>query len=363
MSKNRAEWIVVLCLVACGGQSAQNATDGSSAGHGGVASGSGGSSAGSSTLSSGAAGTHAEAGRGGTPASGGSSSGGKGGTAGASAGGSNAGAPNGGGGAAAGSSPGGNTSGGAVTTAEMLVPTVKAFCAAARTCCVNQQDPVMLDDCESSYGMRSETSQALMRGTVTIDGTDLAKCQAAYQAAATACEENSVLAACTGIVHGKVAAGQSCYSGLECSGAEPHVCLITEPAGKVGTCQSVSRGKAGDECSGTCRPNDSCSFTVLGVPTSALTPCYEKDGVYCDIGTSPSKCKAIRATGAACDQDDQCGSESYCDTGGNLTCKKRSRLDEACGMCIPSLMCVNGKCKSPPLTVGSTCQGYSLGPY
>ena len=258
---------------------------------------------------------------------------------------------------------GGGAGGALVSTPEMLVPTVKAFCATARTCCATQQDPVMLDNCESIFATRDQTSQALMRGTVTIAPTDLAKCQAAYEAASTSCEENGVLAACAGIVHGTVADGAACFSGQECAGAGPKVCLVTGGQDAAGVCHAVPGGKVGDACSLTCRPNDSCVFTVYGISDSPLTPCLDSDGVFCDSTLEPAKCQAVHALGAQCDGDEQCGYAAYCDTGGSSTCKKRGQLNDACGTCISSLMCKDGKCQSPPLTVGGTCQGYSLGPY
>ena len=278
---------------------------------------------------------------------------------GASGSGGSAGGGNGGVGGAAGGAGGGQGGSGAITTPEALMPTVNAFCAAARACCTNQPDPPMLTDCESSFGTKSQTAKSLASGAVTIDAAGLSKCLAAYQAAATACEENSVLDACTGIVHGTRAEGQSCASGGECAGAGTKVCL-TEQNGTTGVCKTVPRGKAGDDCSLTCRPNDSCVFTS---GDSTLTPCFESDGLYCDYNNTPAKCKPILASDAACESDDPCGSQAYCDSGGSHTCKKRGQLNEACGMCIPSLSCIDGKCKSPPFSVGSSCEGYSLGPY
>lgn len=250
-----------------------------------------------------------------------------------------------------------------VSTPEMLVPTVTAFCAAARACCAQQSDPVMLDDCESGFGARDQTSQALTRGTVSIDATDLAKCLAAYQAAATSCEENSVLDACAGIVKGKVAEGGACTLGVECAGSGPKVCLVTGGQNTPGVCKSVPGGKAGDACSLTCRPNEVCTFTVYGVSGSPVTPCLDSDGLFCDYQALPSKCQPIHALGSACQQDDECGFSAYCDYVDTHTCKKRAQLNEPCGTCLASLTCKDGKCQSPAFTVGSTCDGYSLGPY
>src|SRR5438552_17211275 len=156
-------------LLACGGEGVRNhdpaasvagsgGTTTSSAGSGGVVAQSAGASGGDLSATGGAAG-HAGASAGG---SGGVASGGT-------------------------ASSAGAAGGVSISTPEMLVPTVKAFCAAARTCCTNQPDPVTLDDCESAFGTKDQTSQALARGTVTIDAADLATCQAAYQAAATSC--------------------------------------------------------------------------------------------------------------------------------------------------------------------------------
>lgn len=253
--------------------------------------------------------------------------------------------------------------GAVVSTPEMLVPTVKAYCAAARACCAKQSDPVHLDDCESGFATRDQTSQALTRGTVSVDAADLAKCQAAYEAAATSCEENSVLEACAGIVHGNVAEGGACVLSQDCAGSGPKVCLVEGGQDATGICKSTPGGKVGDACSLTCRPNEICSFTVYGVSDSPLTPCLESDGVFCNNDVVPAVCAAIHALDAPCERDEQCGFSAYCDGGGSNTCKKRGQLNEACGICIASLMCKDGKCQSPPLTVGGTCDGYSLGPY
>ncbi|MES1182164.1 MAG: hypothetical protein ABUL60_00040 [Myxococcales bacterium] len=340
-------------LAACGGEGTRNPTPGeSTAGASGTATHTAGA-AGSSSNDGGA--TNASSGSGGVSQAAGAA-----GHAGTSAGGRGGGAN----GGAAGSAAGGGMAGGAiVSTPEMLVPTVKEFCAAARACCVNQSDPVMLDDCESGYASKDQTAQALAHGTVTIDATQLAKCQAAYQAAATMCEENSVLAACAGIVRGKLAEGASCVQGTECAGDGPKVCLVTGGQNSPGVCKAVPHGKAGDLCSVTCRPQDVCTFTVYGMSDSPLTPCLESDGVFCDYYSEPAKCQSIYAVGTKCDRDDQCGSAGYCDYTGSGTCKKRSVLNEACGNCLSSLTCKDGKCQSPPVSVGSTCQGYGLGPY
>jgi len=362
MTKSGGVLMVVLgTLTACGGE-AQHPSDPPSGGASNAgaeamptagSAGKGSPNGGAGSALGGAAGSAASGAPSGGAPSGGAGSAGKGGGAGSG---------NGGTGGVAGSAGLGQAGSGVVTTPEALMPTVTAFCAAARACCANSPDPVMLTDCESGYGSKSQTVKSLMSGAVTIDAAGLAKCLAAYQAAATSCEENSVLDACNGIVQGTRAEGQSCASGAECAGAQASACLITETNGTTGVCKKVPRGKAGDACSVTCRPNDSCVFTVYGAADSPLTPCFESDGLYC-AQSATAQCQAILATNANCESDEQCGSQGYCDSGGSHTCQKRSQLNESCGMCIPSLSCIDGKCKSPPFSVGSTCQGYSLGPY
>jgi hypothetical protein len=350
MVRSREILLLVGVFVACGGEAAHHDQPGS-AGVAGAAlsvAGNGGQGAGGSgQQTAGSGGAHATMGNGGA--------------------GGMAGSPNGKAGANAGGVAGNGSagSGGAVlvSTPQMLVPTVKAFCAAARACCAKQPDPVHLDDCESVFAGRDQTSQALARGTVTLDASDLAKCQAAYEAAAVSCEENGVLAACAGIVRGKTPEGGLCTTGQECAGTGPKVCLVTGGQDAPGVCKATPGGQVGDLCNLTCRPNEVCSFTVYGMSDSPLTPCLDTDGVFCNTDLQPARCETVRAVGAACERDDQCGYASYCDVGGSKTCKKRGQLNDACGTCISSLMCKDGKCQSPPITVGGTCDGYSLGPY
>lgn len=353
------------CLAACGGNDSEAERPGGSAGAAGTApqGGNAGAAAGSSNAGGGAGGSSSDSG--GQTAGGAGQAGAHSGGAGESFMGGTGGGTAGAGGSVQGGAGGGSAGAGGTanaTTPEMLVPTAKAFCAAARACCAKQPDPVHLDDCESAFGARDETSQMLARGTVNIDTGDLAKCKAAYEAALTSCEEVSVLAACTGIVHGTVAENGACKLGTECAGDGPKVCLVTGGQDSFGVCKATPGGEAGEECALTCRPNEVCTFTVYGVPDSSLTPCLNKDGLYCDRDQQPAKCQAVHALDAACDNDDQCGFNAFCDYD-SKTCKKRSQLNEACGTCIASLQCRDGKCQSPPITVGGTCDGYSLGPY
>lgn len=252
--------------------------------------------------------------------------------------------------------------GGMNTTPPVLRPTVNAFCAAARACCAKQAAPVRLDDCEADFALRDQTVQALKRGTVTLDAAGLSRCLAAYEEAATSCEKNSVLDACSGVVQGTRMEGETCLVVSECAGTGPKACVFLDVSGRDGVCRAAPHGKAGDECTLTCRPNEPCAFSVSGISEALFTPCLESDGLFCDFTKTPYKCQAIRATGAACEMGDQCGSPGYCDPS-SQTCKKRGQLGDTCGECVPSLSCIDGKCKSPPFAAASTCEGRSLGPY
>jgi len=249
--------------------------------------------------------------------------------------------------------------GGASNASELLIPVVKAFCAAARACCSAENVTAELDDCESRFPQSDATFAALNRGAATIDQAGLAGCLAAYQQAATKCEANSVLSACQGLVHGTRKEKEKCADVGECAHdtGEVVACVIADQSATEGVCAKVPHAKLGDSCASTCRIGDNCSFTSFGVSDTGNTYCFEQDGLYCSF--EDSKCVAITPLGSACTYDD-CGSANYCDT----TCKKRSGLGDSCTQtCLSSLQCIDGKCVSPSFTVGSTCSGYWFGPY
>jgi hypothetical protein len=316
----------------------------------------GNASTGGESSASGAGGVDAAAGRAGSPMAGaGTASGGK------SAGGSG---PSGdaGSGDAAGAGVDGGSAGeaSAAATVKALAPTITAFCAAARSCCAKQNEPAALDDCESQFPMNNETVASLASGAAKLDMAALATCLAAYEAAATSCEENPVLSACRGVVIGTRAENEPCTSGAECAGTPgPYSCLITEPNGTVGVCQKVPHAKSGEECAFTCRAGEDCTFTTYGATDSTVALCFEDEGLYCDYTGLAPVCQPLVGLGNACDSDDECGYLAYCET----TCKKRGLEGEPCAPCISSLTCVDDQCVSPPFASANTCEGRSLGPY
>jgi hypothetical protein len=240
---------------------------------------------------------------------------------------------------------------------KMLEPTIRAFCATARTCCAKQGEMATLDACETMFAANNETVASLASGAVTLNPTALSACRAAYEQAAASCEENPVLSACRGVVVGTVPAGGKCRNGAECAkNPGPNTCLVVE--GQEGVCEPAAHGKAREACSFTCRKGEDCTTTTYGTPTSPTAICFEDEGYFCDRSES-AQCEPLVALGAPCTQDDECGSLAFCST----TCKQRGTEGEACAPCVSSLTCVADKCVSPPFASLNTCEGRSLGPY
>ena len=241
-----------------------------------------------------------------------------------------------------------------------FMPIVTSFCAAARTCCSKAGEDMMLDDCESAFFGRHAALALVDQGTVTVDSAALAKCQTAYQQAATACDENALLSACQGVFLGTKKASEACTNGYECDDAQgPTTCLFVDNA-PVGVCKKVPHGKASEACLSTCRLGDNCSSSTYGPADSNLTLCFESDGLYCDtFADSGAVCKPIVATGQACGSSDACGTLGVCYT----TCQTAGVLHGPCGMgCRHDLTCVSGTCEDPSLAVGGTCLGYPPAP-
>ncbi|HYP88218.1 MAG TPA: hypothetical protein VEQ59_08690, partial [Polyangiaceae bacterium] len=208
------------------------------------------------------------------------------------------------------------------------------------------------------FATKNMVAGSLARGALTIDATALAACNAAYEAAATSCEENAVLSACRGVTKGTVAEGAPCANGTECASSPgPSTCLITTNGSEVGVCKTVPHATAGQTCLFTCRAGEDCRSTTYGSATDTIALCFEDEGLYCDVESQ--RCKALLALGAACTGNDQCGIAAFCST----TCQKRGTVGEPCRPCLDSLMCVDDKCVSPPFASFSTCEGRSLGPY
>lgn len=216
-----------------------------------------------------------------------------------------------------------------------------------------------LTDCESAYAGRQVALASIDQGAVTVDSAAFARCQAAYQQAATNCDENTLLTACQGVYLGTKHAGEACTNSYECQRAQgPMSCLFVGDA-TIGTCKNVPHGKSGDACVFSCRTGDDCSFQTYGLADSNVTLCFEADGLYCDISADIAVCKPIVPTGGACSGGDACGTLGVCET----TCQPSGVLHGPCGAgCRHDLQCIAGMCEDPSLTVGGTCDGYPPAP-
>jgi hypothetical protein len=313
------------------------------AGANGASAGAGGSSAGhAGANSAGTAGTNG----------GRSNLGGAGGTSGGESAG-NAGAPN-----AAGQGGSAGSVGMPGTIAD-LMEVVAAFCQSARTCCSKAAMEMNLDDCEDKL-LKEQPAASLKGGSVLLDREALSACVAAYQQAATDCEENPVVKACEGVFIGTNDAGESCSdNGRDCrSDKGTSTCLITAQNGTMGVCTQVPHGKAGDPCVFTCRSDESCQTTTFGSSDVELTLCFENEGLYCNYTLSPAVCQPLVGMGQPCDLSDACGTNGICDQ----TCKPVGKEGDTCGNCRHDLTCLNGHCVSPPFASVNSCDGHSFGP-
>jgi len=193
-----------------------------------------------------------------------------------------------------------------------------------------------------------------------VDATALAACVAAYQQAASDCQQIPVVGACKKVFIGTRKPGESCTdSGYDCSIEQGHsTCLITDQGGHTGVCKSTSHGHAGDACLFSCTDGDSCGGVTSGSADTVLPLCFESDGLFCDYGNNGSTCKSIKKTGDPCASSDECGSNGYCDT----TCKRANTEGDSCGSCRHDLTCTNGTCQGPTFEQANACDGYSLGP-
>lgn len=347
----RCAWSPVLVwVIACGGKSTQPSDTFGGAGSSGKGpmpqaqagrDGTAGSPAegGSSLGGSATGGANASAGSGGSAAS---ASGGTGGQE--SIGGSASGSAGKGGGGEGGSGAGGQSN--MYPTPEALIPIGQAFCAAARSCCMKDGIIPALDDCEHNYGFEP-TCQALVRGTVIIDSDGLARCLAAYKAAAVGCETGGVIVACRGLVHGLLREGQSCKFNEECSGDGTMVCSAANQSSE-GICKRVVHGKPGEACTFDC-PGHGCAQVSYPVADAPATGCFVVDGTYCDRSGASPQCQPVRPIGAACTDSDQCRSTvAECDA----ETRKCKYLP-----CTSEISCEVGR-----FSAGGTCGGRSYGP-
>ena len=218
---------------------------------------------------------------------------------------------------------------------------------------------MMLTDCETAFASRQVALASVEQGTVEVDSAALARCKAAYQQAASACDQSAVINGCQGVFLGTKNENEPCNNSYECKRDQgPMTCLFVDNA-TPGACKKVPHGKSGDACTSTCRTGDDCSSQTYGAADSNLTMCFEADGLYCDYLGDSVVCKPLVALGGDCSTSDACGTLGVCDT----TCKASGGLHAPCGAgCRHDLQCIADQCEEPSLTIGSSCLGYPPAP-
>jgi hypothetical protein len=76
----------------------------------------------------------------------------------------------------------------------------------------------------------------------------------------------------------------------------------------------MPRGKAGDECSKSCKAGQDCIVDLVGGSAPLPVMCFEEDGLYCGVLANPPVCKPILKVGDPCTHDaGACGRDNYCD--------------------------------------------------
>ncbi len=239
-----------------------------------------------------------------------------------------------------------------------LAPLIAAYCGAARACCAQAGAPLgSLSGCEQAFANQSDNVALAKSGNVDVEPNALAACVRAYDAAKTSCVLDVALAACHGILVGKIAEGGPCSDVLECDRSKaPKVCLkLQDSSEMLGVCQTPPRGKDGDACAQSCEEGANCSSNVSAPDASVPTTlCYEKDGLYCPIGMA---CAPIALADDDCVFDEACGSSGYCDS----TCKALGQAGDACQFnfgCAAGLACIDDACAPEPVASDETCVGY-----
>ena len=249
-----------------------------------------------------------------------------------------------------------------VTLPDGVTAYVNAFCAAVRSCCqkAGLGSPDALATCESQFPQQSEILALVGRGTVTPNSIALAACATALGQTASDC---TLPSACQGLWSGTRSGGEACSQAAECAGPGAAVCLLMLDADggtpAAGVCRPAPRGASGGACLGSCASGMDCSVTsVTPEMNPPLALCYDEDGLFCDLDTQ--NCAGLRAPGATCDLDDQCGIGGYCNS--SSVCATRKGAGQACTFSSEcsrreNLICAQSICAKTPFVTDYLCSG------
>jgi hypothetical protein len=259
----------------------------------------------------------------------------------------------------------------ALAMCEALIPAVQAKV----TACVASGLPDAILPAYLGLALNCQTfAEAQAAGRVAFDQAKAKACIDTFNAAScgTALSGGLLNAACLEAVAPRVAAGGTCFSGLdfECVAG---FCdqTVTNACSVGGRC--VTSATLGQSCAAPAQCAnglicDTGSTTCVARPPITIAPsggsCAGSytacaDGNFCD-GTST--CAPMRAAGASCASGAACQPGLACDSV-STTCVVRLRLGEACvqgqGRCAGSTYCGAGStCVASP-RVGDDCRAIS----
>jgi hypothetical protein len=238
----------------------------------------------------------------------------------------------------------------------------KAFCDAARSCCVKEQMDVSgLDDCEAAALVQLNLLAALQRGTAKAVEPAYSKCVQGLRALGDSCVAMAEWGSCGDAFQGTAGEGEPCHKSVDCiRGEAPVACIKQQPdssaaSPELGVCRKMVAAKLGEPClmSGDAH----FSGVTYTSPDEAppLGVCAAEDGLYCAF--SVPACQARGALNAPCTSHDSCQLGLGCI---DNTCQTPQAEGGACGTsddCMSGALCQNHVCAVPKFGTGDLCEG------
>jgi hypothetical protein len=238
----------------------------------------------------------------------------------------------------------------------------KAFCDAARSCCVKaQMDASGLANCEDAAPVELSLLAAVARGTAKLVEPAYGKCLQELRALGDSCVASAGLESCGDAFEGTAAEGEPCHKVVDCiHGSAPVACIKQQAdssaaSPELGVCRKLVTAKVGEPC---LISGDAHFSGVTYTSPDAAPPlgvCAEEDGLYCDFGEQT--CQARGAANTPCSSDEHCLLGLGCIED---TCQTPKAEGEACntsGDCVSGTLCQNQTCVVPRFGTGDLCEG------
>lgn len=185
---------------------------------------------------------------------------------------------------------------------------------------------------------------ALQAGTLTLDAADVDRCTADSTRALEGCDWvtpylPATPASCRGLLHGRLDAGASCGSSVECRDG-----LSCRGGGPTGGGICAAPGGPGASCGGGLD-------TLATFARQTEDPRHPECAGFCLRG----RCTALVAVGGECSGNQQCAAGSHCAARRCIE-GPRPALGEACSdtTCADALVCIDGRC-APAKKAGESC--------